>query len=337
MEENRINKILQQLIDHAIPKSYRPIVREWLITNEDREAKEQALQAIWQQTSSQLEDLPEEALKKTLEKIRIADRKQSHKLFMHKLGRYAAILLLPLITGLAVWLLSNNNQEYDPTMIEYFVPNGERQTVVLPDGSSIQVNAGSLLVYPSRFSKTRRQVYLSGEANFSVEGDPKRPFIVRTDDLHIEVLGTKFNVQAYPGGGFIATTLEHGSVKVYKEGNPNEAILMTPSEQLVYLPHENQFNITKVDVADYSAWVNGELRFVNKSLDDILFTMERRYDVRFLVDPRIKGTDLYTMKFKTHETIDDALYVLEEILGNITHEREGQTIRLQLKERRRTR
>jgi len=331
MKEKSTYKILRQLVDHTLPKSYRPRVRAWLTTDEDREAKEQALQTIWAESNpAESEYFLEEPLAKTWEKIKISERALSRRLFIRRISRYAAIFLLPLITGITVWLMSGN-QDYDPTMIEYFVPNGDKQTVVLPDGSTIQVNAGSLLAYPSRFSKKRRQVYLSGEANFSVESNTECPFIVRTGGLNIEVLGTKFNVESYPGSGFIATTLEHGAVKVYKESNPEESILMSPNEQLVYFSHENRFTTSKVDVTDYSAWTHGELRFINKSLDEILFTMEHQYDVRFLVDPRINGADLYTMKFKAHETIEDALFVLGEILGNISYQREGQTIRLNLK------
>lgn len=337
MKEKSTYKILQQLVDHTLPKSYRPIVRAWLITDEDREAKEEALYKVWTESNlSESEYSLEEPLAKTWEKIKTSERTLSRRLFLRKISRYAAVILLPLITGITVWLMSGN-QKYDPTMVEYFVPNGDKQTVILPDGSTIQVNAGSLLVYPSRFSKKQRQVYLSGEANFSVVSNPKSPFIVRTGGLNIEVLGTKFNVESYPGSSYIATTLEHGAVKVYKEGNPKAAILMSPNEQLVYFPYENRFTTSQVDVADYSAWIHGELRFVNKSIDEILFTMEHRYNVRFLIDPRINRVDLYTMKFKAHETIEDALYVLGEILGNISYQRKGQTISLSLKSKEVTR
>ncbi len=327
MKENKSYKILRQLFDHTIPKKYRPIVRNWLISDTDIEEKEEALHTMWTVSPSDSDISLDKPLKRTWEKIESFEQKVSRRFFFIQVLRYTGVILLTLFTGLTVWLLSENHYK-DPDIIEYFVPNGELQTIVLPDGSSVQVNAGSLLVYSSTFSKAKRQVYLSGEANFSIEPDKKRPFIVRTGGLNVEVLGTKFNIESYPGSGFIATTLEHGSVKVYKEANPEEAIVMKPSEQLIYLSHEDRFSTAKVDVADYSAWTNGELRFINKSLDEILLIMQRKYDVRFLIDPSINGTDQYTMKFKSHESIEDAMYVLSEILGNITYEREGQTIRL---------
>lgn len=327
MKENRTYRIVRQLADRTLPESYRPMVRRWLVSPENREEKEQAMQKLWTETPAAAEQPVAQPLEKTWQKIRHSEHRQARRTFIRQLARYAAILMLPLLTGITAWQIASDKED-EAVMMEYFVPNGERQTLVLSDGSAIQVNAGSLLVYPSRFGPGKRQVYLSGEANFTVESEPRRPFIVRTGALNVEVLGTKFNIQSYPGSGTIATTLEHGSVKVYRESHPEKTIIMKPNEQLVYHPHEDRFETAQVDAADYAAWTDGELRFINKSLDEILLTMERRYDVRFLIDPQINATDQYNIKFKTNESIDDAIYVLSEILGNITYEREGQTIRL---------
>jgi len=329
MEQNKVYKIIRNLVDFTISKEHRPVLREWLISDRDKEEKEQALQRIWSETSSEPNASLEESLEITWDKIRKSERQSARRLFIRKALRYAAIFILPLLSGLAVWLFSGREKAV-PEMIECYVPNGEQRTVVLPDGSRIQVNAGTLLVYPSRFTASKRKVYLSGEANFLVESNPGQPFIVRTGKLNIEVLGTKFNVESYPGSGFIATTLEEGSVKVYKENAPSESIIMKPNEQVCYLADQDRFITSVVESADYNAWTNGELRFINKSLDNILSTLERKYNVRFLVDTSVTVTDLYTIKFRAHETIEDALYVLGEILGTVSFQREGHTIRLNI-------
>ncbi|MDR1092080.1 MAG: FecR domain-containing protein [Prevotella sp.] len=323
-------KILQRLVDFTVPKEHRRTVREWLIDDKDRKEKEEALYQIWSDTLSKQEISIEEPLKNTWEKIGKSERKFNRRLFIKRVLRYVAIILLPIISGVTVWKLSEKSY-FVPEMIECYVPNGEQRTLTLPDGSLIHINAGSLLIYPSQFTASKRQVYLSGEANFFVESNPEKPFIVRTGELNVEALGTKFNIESYPGSGVITTTLEHGSVKIYKEEKPENAILMKPYEQVCFFVNENRFVTNLVESSDYSAWTKGELRFINKSLDVILFTLERKYDVRFLVDTKIKGSDLYTMKFKAHETIDDALYVLSEILGSITYHKEGQTVRINVK------
>lgn len=330
MKAHNIYILLQRLADHTIPKEFRQTFREWLVDGQDQEEKEAAVNRIWEETSGEPTGTVGDSLQMTWQKIRTVEKRSAHRLYIQKWIRYAAILLLPLITGIVVWKLSH--EEYSvPEMVECYVPYGEQQMVILSDGSQIRLNAGSLLIYPSRFTANKRQVYLSGEANFAVESDPEKPFVVRTGSLNVEAVGTKFNIESYPGSGMITTTLEQGAVKIYKEKNPDNSILMKPDEQVCYLSHEDRFITSLVESSDYAAWTNGELRFINKTLGEILFTLERKYDVRFLVDTGIKGTDLYNIKFRSHETIEDALYILGEIVGTITYKQEGQTIRLNLK------
>lgn len=330
MEKSKYYKILRALTDFTLYKTRRNEVRRWLIDPKEADEKEKALYSIWMETPVEDDQHTNYALTRTWKRIESEDIKASRRIFMKRIFRYAAIIILPLVSGLMVWEYAER-QENTADMIECYVPHGEQQSVVLPDGSSIRLNAGSLLIYPSRFTSTKRMVYLSGEGYFHVEGDKNKPFIVRAGSLNIEVLGTKFNIESYPGSGFITTTLEQGAVKIYKEKDSKGAIFMKPNQQLTYFPDKDEFVTDNVNASDYSAWTNGELRFINKSLDDILFTLERKYDIRFLPDRDICGTDLFTMKFKAHETIEDALYVLSEIIGTIDYTREGQTIRLTLK------
>ncbi|MDR1557636.1 MAG: DUF4974 domain-containing protein [Tannerellaceae bacterium] len=134
------------------------------------------------------------------------------------------------------------------------------------------------------------------------------------------------------GSGHITTTLEEGSVKLYKKGDPAGSIRLKPNEQLTYLSHEEAFHIRRnVNTPDYSAWTKGNLHFINEPLDEILFTLERKYDIRFLVDQRVSTTDLYTIKYKAHESISDVIHVLTEIMGDVKFQQEGRTIRLTLK------
>lgn len=330
MRENLTYQIIRRLVDFSIPKAHRPTVRKWLISEYDREEKEKVLSQIWSELQIEENTEINLPLQKTWKKIKTSERQTARRVFIKTALQYAAILLLPLISGVIMWQFSKKSP-VPPEMIECYVPYGELRSITLPDGSQIEMNAGSLLIYPSEFTANKRQVYLSGEANFSVENNPKQPFIVQTGTLNVEVLGTKFNVEAYLGSGTIITTLEKGAVKIYTRENPKDVIIMKPDEQVSYLMKEKRFITNMVDASDYSAWIMGELRFVNKSLDEILFTLERRYNVRFLVDTKVTITDQYTMKFKAHETIEDALYVLGEIIGTISYKQEGQTIHIYLK------
>lgn len=327
MEKNRVYNILRRLTDHTVPSEHRNIIRNWLTNSSNIPEKDAAMQEIWLETKAEADDSTRQSLQKTIRKIQHTDHLMIKISLRSRLLRYAAILILPLITGMAAWWLTKN--EYaEPEMIECYVPNGKQETIELPDGSFIQINSGSLLIYPRKFSEKKRAVYLSGEANFKVAKNPHKPFIVSTGPLKVEVLGTKFNIEAYPDNERITTTLENGSVKIYKNDEPKKAITMKPDEQVVYNGQNQTFSINWVEASDCSAWTQGELRFANQPLHEILTTMERKYNVHIKLSPEISTSDLYTMKFKQHETIEDAMYIFAQLAGNINYKIEGKEILL---------
>lgn len=327
MEKNRVYNILRRLTDHTIPLEHRHIIRSWLTSSNDVLEKETAMRQIWLETKAEADYSTRQSLHKTMQKIRHADPQPIRVSLQNRLLRYAAILLLPLITGMATWWLAKS--EYtEPEMIECYVPNGKQETIQLPDGSLIQVNSGSLLIYPREFSEKRRSVFLSGEANFTVAKNPDKPFIVSAGPLKVEVLGTKFNIDSYPDNDCITTTLENGSVKIYKSDEPERAIIMQPDEQVVYDGQKQAFSMGRVKSNDYTAWTEGELRFVNQPLTQILTVMERKYNVHIKLSPDIKSSDLFTMKFKQHESVEDAMRIFTQLAGNINYKIEGKEVLL---------
>lgn len=327
MGKNSVYNILRRLADHTIPSGHRLVIRKWLTSSKDVPEKETAMRRIWLETNAEADDSTCQSLHQTMQKIRQTNRYPIKVSLQSRLLRYAAILLLPLITGVAAWWLTKN--EYaEPEMIECYVPNGEQETIQLPDGSVIQVNSGSLLVYPREFSRTKRSVYLSGEANFTVAKDTDKPFIVSAGPLKVEVLGTKFNIESYPDNERITTTLENGSVKLYKSNEPNNAIFMHPDEQVVYNGQNQTFSIDWVEASDCAAWTQGELRFVNQPLAHILTVMERKYNIQIKLSPEIKSSDLFTIKFKQHETVEDAMRIFTQLAGYMDYKIEGKEILL---------
>lgn len=329
MEQSKAYRILQHLISKKPSFEHRSLIRRWLIGGENTEEKDSAMQNIWHETEVAADESIYTSLDDTHSKIRQAQKQEYRRRFIKRLTRYAAILMLPLISGLTVWLISDKKQA-DIELVECYVANGERRTVELPDGSQVQINSGSLFIYPKEFLGKERTVYLAGEANFSVESNHAKPFIVGTKSLQIQVVGTKFNVESYPENDKTIVTLEHGAVKVYKDKNPGKSILMNPNEQLTYSSDENRFTLSQIDASSFANWTSGELYFSKKTLDQILKTLERHYNVSIQTDPFINYTDHYTMRIRSHETIEDALNVLIQIVDNkrITYKIAGQTIYL---------
>lgn len=155
-------------------------------------------------------------------------------------------------------------------------PHGGEYRITLGDGTRVHLNALSALRYPVEFAADKREVELSGEAYFEVTKDA-RPFLVKTEKgVGVEVLGTTFNLSAYPGE-ICQTTLLDGSVKVSNGLGENR--LLKPSQQASILPDGKEISVRTVDVAFYSSWVKGKILFKDCTLEDMMKVLGRWYDV----------------------------------------------------------
>lgn len=159
---------------------------------------------------------------------------------------------------------------------ELIIPRGGENTVILADGTTVHLNAGSKLTYPVRFAGKRRIVALEGEAYFEVVQDESHPFVVQTHLGEVMVLGTAFNVNAYTDASVCYTTLVHGKVQF---SAPNVGtVTLQPGEQAVV--SANGTEKRTVDLDEYIGWVNGVYNFKNRSLGEIMETFERWYDIQ---------------------------------------------------------
>ena len=201
--------------------------------------------------------------------------------------------------------------------------------MVLPDGSTANVNAGSILIYPKNFKGNTRSIYLSGEANFTVAKDKEHPFIVKTNYIKVQALGTKFNVQAYTGSDKIITTLENGAIKVNKTTEDDKSFILSPNEQLEYNYRTGVFEKRMINAANYSGWIKGELNFMNQPLKEILATLQREYAIQFVINSHLFTPDLYTIKFSRHESIENIMNILTLTVGGLQYDIEDNIITIQ--------
>lgn len=155
------------------------------------------------------------------------------------------------------------------------VPRGGEFSMKLSDGTMVYLNAETDLSYPVQFCGQERRVILTGEAYFDVTKSEK-PFIVEVNGFEVKVLGTRFNIQAYPGEMRCETTLEQGSVQVKTK---DRTLLLVPGEQAV-LTGEGKLSKQKVDVRLYTAWKDGIFVFEDERLEDVMKMIARWYDVQ---------------------------------------------------------
>lgn len=169
---------------------------------------------------------------------------------------------------------------------QLITPYGKRSVITFSDGTKASVNAGSRLVYPVEFDKGRREIYVDGEIYVEVSEDKKRPFVIKTSQMDIEVLGTKFNVSAYEADKANSVVLLSGSVRISPNTHDKD-IILRPDQ--MYSALEGSHSVENVDASIYILWTQGLYKFESEKLVNILTRLERYYGIRIECDPDISG------------------------------------------------
>ena len=200
----------------------------------------------------------------------------------------------------------------DSEIVEFHtirVPFGAEFNLQLSDNTRVYLNAGSSLRYPVKFTGEIREVFLTGEGYFEVMKDADHPFVVNAGEIDVRVLGTSFNVNAYPDNGTIETTLVEGKVRV--EHEEKEQVL-DPGMQLVFDRASGKTDARVVDTEVYTSWKDGYYYFKQESLEKIMDVLARWYDLKvFFQNPELKGME-FGGRLKRYENITYLLEKMEE-------------------------
>jgi len=164
------------------------------------------------------------------------------------------------------------------------VPKGKRSRLTLSDGSTLHVNSGTEVTYPNRFTGNRREIYVNGEIFLEVAHDSDHPFMVKTRDIEVRVLGTKFNVQAYEEDNEIEVVLASGAVQVTANKNIPKTKL-TPSQMYHY--RDGQASVTTVDIEKHISWIHGIIYAEDERLDVLITKLSRYYGEEIMYDESI--------------------------------------------------
>lgn len=181
------------------------------------------------------------------------------------------------------------NKDWKNHNWELITPKGGQYQITLDDGSKIWMNADSRLSYPAKFNADQREVLLEGEAYFEVRHEENRPFIVRTPLQNVRVLGTHFNIEAYPDEPQSAVSLIDGSLQVATHAD--SPIVLKPNFQSVY--DGKALEVKPFEVNDVMAWKNGEFMFNNERLEDVMKKLARWYDLDIKVAPELKDVSIW--------------------------------------------
>lgn len=205
------------------------------------------------------------------------------------------------------------------------VPYGKTFSIVLSDGTQVNLNAGSSLRYPTLFSKdsTHREVFLNGEAYFDVTSEEEHSFLVTTDELSVEVLGTEFNVTAYQEDQKAYAVLVEGEIAAQKPKSESR-VTVRPGQKVFY---RNADLVTEqTEIQKHIAWIKGELVFIDDTFKVIKNKIERAYDVEIINDYKALDALVISARFKD-ETIQEVLETFQTY-EKFNYTIDGKTIRI---------
>lgn len=215
------------------------------------------------------------------------------------------------------------------TMNQLIIPYGNQSKLTLSDNTIVWLNAGSRLVYPTTFNGKTREVLLFGEAYFEVAKNAGKPFIVKTSDIQIKVLGTQFNVSAYAEDKVIQTVLKEGSVEISENGANlfSGRIVLKPNQMASFSKTTNETALADVDASYYTLWTKGLLSFDDVDFDKILKKVERFYNISVdFSEPALRAIRI-SGKLDLKGNRDEVLEYLEKVsLTNIKKLNENQFI-----------
>jgi transmembrane sensor len=222
-----------------------------------------------------------------------------------------AVPVVVLLAGVG-WFLKGPFQKQSgamkPALDKKITGRSEYKYMLLPDSTQVWLNAASTLEYPHQFAAGKREVFLTGEACFDVKHADKQPFLIHTGKVTTLVLGTAFNIKAYPGRENIIVSVSRGKVRVnYDE---KEVATLTPGQQVKVSNSNKPVVQKKIALTETAPWQQGNLVYDDETINDIIADLERIYDVTIRVQNETLASERISTSFKREIGIEHALQVL---------------------------
>lgn len=321
MDNSRLEFLFKRYLDGRTTAQETEELIQHISDNDNRQAKA-LLDELWNNPTN---TLPTEKAEKILNSI-ISEQKNitsfRRKQDILRWTKIAAVISIFALCTAAVYTTLFSSREI--LQAETVTQTTQHHQISLPDGSTVILNGSSSLEYPDSFSdENTRTVRLTGEAFFNIVHDAGKPFIVQAGTLTTTVLGTAFNVKAYPDENDITITVTRGKVKV-----SNSAVLLgvlNPDEQITFYKASRQTKQQIVESKGVIAWTDSDIYFDDISIEDAARKLEQRFHVKILfANDRVKDCR-FTATFISGEDLQQILKVICEFNGaTFTKEPEGE-------------
>lgn len=370
MKEDSIALLLSKKLAGEASEKELEALQQWLQEHPEKAFTYEIINGIKEDKDSTDEELraPETWARNSWNKLQLAmnepelavipsqvtDPKEDRETPVQKFHWYSVAAAIAAITLLAsgyfYWNRTGKPTVNEIARNQVFMKRGNRFSVKLPDGSLIWMNSGSKLTYGDSFTKGNRDVYLEGEAYFNIQKDEAHPFIIHTQKMDIKVLGTVFNVKAYPEDQMTEAALLSGKISVNIKGGEaqyNRDIVLQPAQKLVVNNSANLDQHFSTDelmdasspisivpihsvagnaICDEVGWVYNKLIFKDQTFQALAVRMERWFDVNIYFEDNSLKTETFNGVFE-NENITEALKALQ-LATDFSFRHEGNNIYL---------
>lgn len=227
------------------------------------------------------------------------------------LWRYAAVVAIIIAVGCISYWQGEVNVKDTFADISVEAPLGSKTKLYLPDGTLVWLNAGSRMTYSQGFGVDNRKVELEREGYFEVKRNEKIPFFVKTKDLQLQVLGTKFNFRDYPEDHEVVVSLLEGKVGLNNLLREEKEAVLSPDERAVLNKANGLLTVESVTASNASQWTDGYLFFDEELLPDIAKELERSYNVKIhIANDSLKTFRFYGNFVRREQNIQEVLEAL---------------------------
>lgn len=297
---NDIETLLPRFCEGMTTEEETRLVEEWIEENEANQKMVDQIHALYLAADT-LHVIQKVDTEKVLKKVKNKINRKKIS-WWERTQHIAAVMSIPLLIGILLMYMDRQEHREIARMLEVKTNPGMTTSIMLPDSTMVYLNSESTLRYPSSFNTDIRKVELTGEAYFDVTKAPQKRFVISTlNHSQIEVYGTSFNVEAYTKDNKLSATLVEGKIGfLFNDGTGTaRKIDLQPNQKLIYRPTSGEVKVYKTSCESETAWKEGKIVFNNTSMEDILHTLSKRFNVEFVVKNKNLKEYAFTGSFTT--------------------------------------
>ena len=305
-----IKKIIEYYAHHDVSPETREKVLKRLSTTKDCEMATETYQQLWNE----------------IEVENCTERKFLIPWYRSWLKKAAVLIPLIMLMGVAEFYVINSTKQVDHlTLLYQYTRKGENKAVVLPDGTKVNMNGGTVIQSPSSFTGNERRVYLNGEAFFDIHHSSSKPFHVVTPYFDITDIGTSFRVSSYMTTDEVYVYVKTGCVELHPEKG-NKSYKLSQNENLLYNVKNGEIKVGKGMPNIEPTWKTAQITIDNLTLAETMKKLSNVYGVNITIQSKKNYNQCITAHFNRGETLEGVLRIINNIFPDFRYKIDGDNI-----------